>query len=167
MSNKVLEHARILFDTKQNTPSADTSQSAAGSNAVGTVTVGSVADVSDYQARLYHADDPRKVVQRFVETYRARYGVPPDINAALGYDAVSFLVSHIKQSIRQTRSNTNICAALSASTGSFIGVTGEIRWDSTGSATRYTRTIGIIDTSQNLDRYLGFVEVGYESVVRK
>jgi branched-chain amino acid transport system substrate-binding protein len=42
-------------------------------------------------ATYFHPDDPRSEVQRFKTNFQERYGVPPDVWAAQGYDAVKVL----------------------------------------------------------------------------
>lgn len=42
-------------------------------------------------ATYFHPDDPRSKVQRFKTNFQERYGVPPDVWAAQGYDAVKVL----------------------------------------------------------------------------
>jgi branched-chain amino acid transport system substrate-binding protein len=42
-------------------------------------------------ATYFHPDDPRSKVQRFKTNFQERYGVPPDVWAAQGYDAVQVL----------------------------------------------------------------------------
>lgn len=48
-------------------------------------------------ASNFHIDDPRPVVQQFVEVFEEKTGTPPNRSAASGYDAVQVLAHAIEQ----------------------------------------------------------------------
>lgn len=80
-----------------------------------------------YVAVPFSVHDPRAEAVRFVEAFRAKFGVEPDANAAMAYDATRLLAKTIGEvgtgpdAVRQ---------ALSRVTGgrAFAGVTGEVRF---------------------------------------
>ena len=64
-----------------------------GGDALGTpelVTGGRAIDGTVFAAP-FHPAEPRSAVQRFVAAFKARFGKPPDVGSALGYDAVHVL----------------------------------------------------------------------------
>ncbi|HET6232180.1 MAG TPA: ABC transporter substrate-binding protein [Longimicrobiaceae bacterium] len=91
--------------------------------------VGGSAVEGTVVASAFHAGDVRPEVRRFVDAFRKRYGVQPDVGAALGYDAVGVLA----QAMRRTPTPTpeHIAAAL-RSTHAWQGVTGPFTFDDHG-----------------------------------
>lgn len=80
-----------------------------------------------YVAVPFSIRDTRSEAVRFVENFRARYGVEPDANAAMAYDATRLLA----QAMREVGfDRANIRAYLDGIRGSrqFAGVTGAIRF---------------------------------------
>jgi len=77
-------------------------------------------------AAYFHPAEPRPEVQRFTDDFRARYGAPPDVWAAQGYDAVR-LLAHAMETAGTTVPE-DVAAALRsmgpASAASWTGVTG-------------------------------------------
>ncbi|MBX6331028.1 MAG: ABC transporter substrate-binding protein [Gemmatimonadaceae bacterium] len=80
-----------------------------------------------YVGTAFTAEDPREDVQRFVAAFRARYGVEPEINAALGYDATRVLAQAIAAVGPDRRAIRRYLAHITPETA-FHGVTGTIRF---------------------------------------
>jgi branched-chain amino acid transport system substrate-binding protein len=80
-------------------------------------------------ASVFHADEPRPEVQRFVAEFRRRYGATPDASSALGYDAVQLLVAAMRQA--RSAAPDQVAAALHAMRG-WQGVTGTLTFDPAG-----------------------------------
>lgn len=80
-----------------------------------------------YISNHYSADDPSETIQKFVHSYRQRYGnLTPDAHAALAYDALRFLAEAIQRA--GTTDGPKLRDAL-AETKNFAGVTGIISMD--------------------------------------
>lgn len=80
-----------------------------------------------YITNHYSVDTPSNTIQKFVESYRQRYGnLVPDAHAALAYDATRFLVEAIRKA--GTTDGQKLREALAA-TKNFVGVTGIISMD--------------------------------------
>lgn len=80
-------------------------------------------------ASIFHPDEPRAEVTRFVGRFRATYGRMPGGAAALGYDAVRVLVDAMRRA--PTTEPTETARALRAGRG-WAGVTGTFAFDSLG-----------------------------------
>jgi branched-chain amino acid transport system substrate-binding protein len=72
----------------------------------------------------YATDDPSPASRVFIERFTARFGHPPNGNAALGYDAARLLI----EALRRAPKGPALRDALRATTA-FVGVTGEIAFD--------------------------------------
>ena len=75
------------------------------------------------------SNEPR--VQKFVEDYRTKYGVPPDAGAATAYDAARLLFDAFKRA--RSTDKSAVRNAL-ANTKDFPGVTGKITIDANRNA---------------------------------
>lgn len=75
--------------------------------------------------------DPREDVVRFVSAFRARYGVAPDGNAALAYDATRLIADALRD-VRPTRQAVRDWLAEQLPTAPFNGVTGTIAFNASG-----------------------------------
>ncbi len=73
----------------------------------------------------YSPQDPRPIVQEFVQKYQQKYGAEPDALAALAYDAANILF----QSIEQADSTDPQIVASTMSQGRFSVVSGDITFD--------------------------------------
>jgi branched-chain amino acid transport system substrate-binding protein len=80
----------------------------------------------NYISNHYSKDDPSPAIQKFVKDYQARYNIPPDALAALGYDSMKVLADAIKRA--GTTENVKLRDAI-AQTSGFPGVTGMISID--------------------------------------
>jgi branched-chain amino acid transport system substrate-binding protein len=80
----------------------------------------------NYISNHYSKDDPSPAIQKFVAAYQARYNIPPDALAALGYDSMKVLADAIKRA--GTTENVKLRDAI-AQTSGFPGVTGMISID--------------------------------------
>lgn len=112
-----------------------------------------------YLSNHYSTEDPSPVVQRFIESYRTRFGSAPDAFAALGYDAMQLLVGCLKQLHAEdpgavealTRPGNGQAEArarlreLIAATKGFAGVTGEITLDAQRNAIKPAVVLEIRD----------------------
>ncbi len=96
--------------------------------------LGGAAINGSYISNHYSADDPSPLIQQFVTNYKLLYNnLTPDAHAALGYDALKFLVEGI-----QRAGNTDgpkLREALSQ-TKNFAGVTGVISLDAERNAVK-------------------------------
>ncbi|HEY7785456.1 MAG TPA: ABC transporter substrate-binding protein [Pyrinomonadaceae bacterium] len=82
----------------------------------------------------YSADDPAAEIQTFVSNYKLLYGnLIPDAHAALGYDAMRFLIEGVQRA--ESMDGTRIRDAL-AQTKNFQGVTGVINLDAERNAVK-------------------------------
>lgn len=77
-----------------------------------------------YFSNHFAADDSRPEVRKWVERYRARYGVAPDAMAALGYDAMALLAEAVERA--RSDVSSQIRDAL-ASLKNYKGASGRIR----------------------------------------
>lgn len=80
----------------------------------------------NYISNHYSVDDPSPAIQKFVADYKARYNIPPDALAALGYDSMKVLADAIKRA--GSTENAKLRDAI-AQTKDFPGVTGKISID--------------------------------------
>jgi branched-chain amino acid transport system substrate-binding protein len=93
---------------------------------------GRAAD-GNYYTNHFSASDPDPIVQKFVRTYRAKYGALPDALAALWYDGARLLAQAIQQA--GSPDSAKIRDALAATQG-FQGVTGHISIDENRNASK-------------------------------
>jgi branched-chain amino acid transport system substrate-binding protein len=90
------------------------------------IEIGGDALEGSYFSNHYSVDDPSPAIQRFVTSYRERYGETPDALAGLGYDAAMLLFDAMR------RAGTTEPAAVRdalAATENFAGMTGTITLD--------------------------------------
>ncbi|HEX7122750.1 MAG TPA: ABC transporter substrate-binding protein, partial [Gemmatimonadaceae bacterium] len=96
---------------------------------------GIVADTAasegTYVAAPFSPEDPRAAARRFVASFRERYGVEPDGNAALAYDATMLLARAISE-VGPSRTKVRDWLAGLTSATAFAGVTGPIYFDLQG-----------------------------------
>ncbi len=79
----------------------------------------------------FSPQDPREEVQRFTAAFRQRYGMDPDGNAALAYDATR-LVARAVADGGASREGVRRWLASRTRDNAFSGVTGSIAFQSTG-----------------------------------
>lgn len=94
-----------------------------------------------YVAVPFSVEDPRPEARRFVEAFRGKYGVEPDANAAMAYDATRLLVKAAREVGADRRRIRDYLAAVTGS-NAYPGVTGQIRFSSNGDpeGTRFVMT---------------------------
>ncbi len=80
-----------------------------------------------YVAAPFTAEDPRPEAQRFVRAFRAKYGVDPDGNAALAFDATNLLARAVASGGDNRKAIRDYLASLTAE-NAYRGVTGSIRF---------------------------------------
>ncbi|MBI1871533.1 MAG: ABC transporter substrate-binding protein [Chlamydiae bacterium] len=90
------------------------------------VEIGGEAINESYFSNHYAADDPSVVIQKFIETFKAKYGEVPDAMAVLGYDAAKILVDAIQRA--GSLEGSTIRDALSQ-TKNYPGISGSITLD--------------------------------------
>lgn len=96
--------------------------------------LGGAAINGSYISNHYSADDPSPLIQQFVTNYKLLYNnLTPDAHAALGYDALKFLVEGIQRA--GTTEGPKVREAL-AQTKNFPGVTGMISLDAERNAVK-------------------------------
>ncbi len=96
--------------------------------------LGGTAINGSYISNHYSADDPSVLIQQFVTNYKLLYNnLTPDAHAALGYDALKFLVAGIQRV--GTTEGPRVREALSQ-TKDFAGVTGVISLDAERNAVK-------------------------------
>lgn len=124
-----------------------------GGDALGTsnfVRLGGTAAEGTVLAAAFHPADEREEVQRFSLAFRRRYGVLPDVSAALGYDAVRLLAHGI------TRAGgvapDAVAEALRATAG-WRGVTGPVAFTDEGDLVE--RAIGKVVVREGRLAWLG------------
>ena len=80
----------------------------------------------------FTALDPRPEAQRFVQSYRARFGgAEPDGNAALAYDAVQLLAAAVR-AVGRDRAEIRDWLAARRTAGAHAGITGAVAFDDNG-----------------------------------
>ena len=84
-----------------------------------------------YVGAPFTAEDARAEAQRFVEKFRRRYGMTPDGNAALAYDA-TMLLAGVASRAGSNRERVREYLAQLAEGGGFRGVTGTIAFSPLG-----------------------------------
>jgi len=84
-----------------------------------------------YVGAPFTAEDRRVDAASFVERFRRRYGITPDGNAALAYDATMLLATAVRQ-VGGDRSRVRAYLSELAEQGGFHGVTGSIAFSSDG-----------------------------------
>jgi branched-chain amino acid transport system substrate-binding protein len=93
------------------------------------IQVGGEAVEGTVVATFFHPGEPRPEVQAFVEAFTERYGTPPDVAAALAYDALRLVATAMRQA--PTPAPPDVAAALHA-LDHWPGVTGPFTFDSQG-----------------------------------
>ncbi len=78
-----------------------------------------------YFTNHYSADDPRPIVQEFVQRYQEQYGAVPDALATLAYDAANILF----QSIEAAGTDDPVVVAQTMAGMEFSVVSGDITYD--------------------------------------
>lgn len=84
-----------------------------------------------YVGAPFTAEDHRPEARRFVERFRQRYGMTPDGNAALAYDATMLIADAVQHVGPDRRRIRDYLAALGAH-GGYAGVTGVIAFSPDG-----------------------------------
>ncbi|HEX4469580.1 MAG TPA: ABC transporter substrate-binding protein [Gemmatimonadaceae bacterium] len=84
-----------------------------------------------YVGAPFSAEDNRAEAQRFVEKFRRRYGMTPDGNAALAYDA-TMLLANVAIRAGSHRERVRDYLAQLGESGGFHGVTGTIAFSAQG-----------------------------------
>lgn len=79
----------------------------------------------------FTADDPRADSRRFVDAFKAKYGMTPDGNAALAYDATMLLV-HAVDKAGPNRAKIRRFLASASPRDAYHGVTGILRFQRDG-----------------------------------
>lgn len=92
---------------------------------------GEAAEGLFYSYRSYNSESGEEVIKKFVKDYKTKYGVEPDIFAALSYDAIRILAYAIKSGGIDTEGIKSILYSIK----NFPGVTGEITFDKNGDVT--------------------------------
>ncbi len=95
------------------------------------VVMDTVASEGVYVGAPFSAADPRAAAQQFVSAFRGKYGMTPDGNAALGYDATVLLARALEASGGDREAVRNWLAGLTAQSA-HRGVTGPIRFGAGG-----------------------------------
>src|SRR5690348_4017219 len=84
-----------------------------------------------YVGAPFTAEDKRPAAHQFVDRFEKRYGITPDGNAALAYDATMLLADAAEHVGADRRRIRDYLAGLSAS-GAYVGVTGPIAFSTDG-----------------------------------
>ena len=79
----------------------------------------------------FSAEDPRPEAQAFVKAFREKFGITPDGNAALAYDATRLMVDAVRRTGGDRREVRDHLASLRRKEG-FAGVTGTVKFDASG-----------------------------------
>ena len=95
----------------------------------GLIRLGGEATEGTVVGTIFHPGRPDPEVRRFVERFRERHGGPPDVSAALGYDAVRLLAHAMRRA--PTADPEQVARALHGLEG-WEGVTGRVAFDSAG-----------------------------------
>ncbi len=84
-----------------------------------------------YVGTTFTSDDPRPEVQKFVDAFRERYGVTPDMDAATGYDAMHVMALAVAGAGSDRDAVRRRLASFTAS-NAYHGVTGTVRFGANG-----------------------------------
>lgn len=84
---------------------------------------------------LYDRDSLSQAGQNFIKEYRARYGNLPDLNAALGYDAVILMQNAIQRADTLDAQKVSDTLKVARYKKQFVGVTGPLVFDRKGAIT--------------------------------
>ena len=84
---------------------------------------------------VFEPESPDEKIQSFVNTYRSTYGVPPDLYAAHGYDAMMVLA----EALRKSGPIPSDFWKGITSIREFAGVTGMIQFDERGDVQKFPR----------------------------
>jgi branched-chain amino acid transport system substrate-binding protein len=84
-----------------------------------------------YVGAPFSAEDPRPAARRFVATFRKKFGVLPDGNAALAYDATWLLAQAVAEAGPDRAEVRDYLASLH-SRGGYAGATGSVRFGANG-----------------------------------
>jgi branched-chain amino acid transport system substrate-binding protein len=95
------------------------------------VTVDTASSEGAYVGAPFSAEDPRPAARRFVSTFRGKYGVTPDGNAALAYDATWLLARAVAAEGADREGVRDYLASLD-DRGGYAGATGTIRFGENG-----------------------------------
>jgi branched-chain amino acid transport system substrate-binding protein len=79
-------------------------------------------------AAAFHPDEPRPAARQFTDAFTKRFGTPPDVGAALGYDALMVLADGMRHA--GTTVPAEVARALHSTT--WEGATGPFSFDSAG-----------------------------------
>jgi branched-chain amino acid transport system substrate-binding protein len=79
----------------------------------------------------FSAEDPRREARRFVEAFKAKFGIAPDGNAALAYDATMLLARAVEKA-GPNRAKIRRYLASASPKDAYRGVTGTIRFNAGG-----------------------------------
>jgi branched-chain amino acid transport system substrate-binding protein len=90
------------------------------------IEIGGEALNGSYFSNHYSVDDPKPEIQRFVTSYRDKYGETPDALAGLGYDAAMLLFDAIK---RANSTDPKAIRDALAQTQNFSAISGTITLD--------------------------------------
>lgn len=101
------------------------------------VTSDTASAEGSYVAAPFTPRDARPEARRFVNAFRAKYGVDPDGNAALGYDATC-LVAQAIEAVGPSRSRVREWLARLDAKTAFQGVTGSLRFSAQGDVIGHT-----------------------------
>jgi branched-chain amino acid transport system substrate-binding protein len=104
--------------------------------------LGGSAINGSYYSNHYSTEDPSPHVQKFLQTYKAKFGVEPDSLAALGYDSAMVAINAMK--IAPDLSGPALKAAI-AQTKDFQGVAGKITLDEKRNAVKPAVVLQMID----------------------
>jgi len=91
------------------------------------VVMDTAASDGAYVGAPFSAADPRAEAQQFVAAFRAKYGMTPDGNAALAYDA-TMLLARALDAVGPNRSSVRDWLASLTAQSAHRGVTGPIRF---------------------------------------
>jgi branched-chain amino acid transport system substrate-binding protein len=97
-----------------------------------------------YVGAPFTAEDQRPRARRFVESFRKQYGMTPDGNAALAYDATMLLADAVRNA-GPDRARIRAYLAGLATSGGYGGVTGAISFTPSGDPVGRTVVIARVD----------------------
>jgi len=95
---------------------------------------------------VFEVDSEDPLIQGFVEAYRAKYGLAPDLFAAHGYDAMVVLTEALREAGPLANDFWKGMRALRE----VPGVTGMIQFDEKGDAQKFPR-VYVVDDGELID----------------
>ncbi|MBZ0113776.1 MAG: ABC transporter substrate-binding protein [Thermoanaerobaculia bacterium] len=113
---------------------------------------GPAAENVYFTQTVFDLSNPNEPIPSFVEAYRAKYGLDPDLYAAHGYDAMNIVLEALKKN--DSTQGSDFWKGM-RSIRSYQGTTGSLQFDEKGDVQKYPRVYVIKDAAPvNYDKFV-------------